>query len=424
MGGIAVIPETIFDGSWIADASERARYLAAFKGEQDRLNGVESSMRTTGLVISEAEPVLFCAKLFAGLAYDFPVWLKASSLLPGDERRFAEILDQGAARPSALYVATGGTSGSLRFACHTWPGLLAAVCNLQGRVGDNPLRSWCCLPLRHVGGLMQVFRAILSEGNVVFGEYRDLLKRDFPRNLIEDRFVSLVPTQLARLLASPSAVAHLRSAVAVFVGGGPLDSSIALAARQAKLPVAPTYGTTETAGMVTLLSPEHFLSGRDGAGSALPGNDLDFDEGVLRIRSSSLCLGYHDRDFENGSWFQTADVGFWDEDGSLRIEGRMDRLINTGGVKVDPAKIERVILDTGMVEKCFVTGVPDSEWGRRLVAFCEPASTNPEDINHALRNQLSGASLPKLLVAVDRLPLDEMGKPDSRAISIALDGAC
>ena len=415
---------SVFDGSWLADDSQRESYLVALKEEQDRLMNLEPKARDKGLIISETEPLLFAAKLFAGLASDFPVWLRASSLSSAEELEFAEIVDQCSARPSGIYVATGGTSGRLRFVCHTWSNLQAAVSSLQGRVGDKPLRSWCCLPLRHVGGLMQVFRAVMSGGNVVFGQYRDLLKNDISRNRIEGRFLSLVPTQLARLLDSSTAISNLRSTVAVFLGGGPIDSKLCQAARESRLPVAPTYGTTETAGMVSMLSPEHFLTGSVGAGSPLPGNDLDFDQGLLRIRSQSLCLGYHDRDFGRDSWFQTSDIGYWDEHGSLRIEGRVDHLINTGGVKVDPAKVESAILSTGMVEKCFVTGVPDPDWGRRLIAFCEPASTNSKDLINALRDELEGAQFPKLLLPVSRLPLDEMGKPDARAISIALDGVC
>ena len=163
---------SVFDGSWVADASQRESYLLALKEEQDRLMDLEPNVRNKGLVISEPDPLLFSAKLFAGLASDFPVWLRASSLSSADELEFAEIVDQYTARPSGIYVATGGTSGSLRFACHTWSSLQAAVSSLQGRVGDKPLRSWCCLPLRHVGGLMQVFRAVMSGGNVVFGQYR------------------------------------------------------------------------------------------------------------------------------------------------------------------------------------------------------------------------------------------------------------
>jgi O-succinylbenzoic acid--CoA ligase len=379
-------------------------------------------LRSKGLVVAEADPVLFCAKFFAGLASDYPLWLRSHSSSRDDEKRFAAIFDTGFARPpGSLFLATGGTSGGLRFTRHSWAGLQAAVLNLQTGIGARSLPSWCCLPLRHVAGLMQVIRAVVSGADVFFGKYRDLATEAFSSDLIEDRLVSLVPTQLARLMPSSRAVAHLRTAAAVFVGGGPLQPDLARLAREAKLPISPTYGTTETAGMVTLLSPELFLSGCGGVGSALSGIELDFDEaGSLRIRSDSLCLGYDDRDFLEGAWFQTADFGFWDDHGSLRIEGRRDRLINTGGVKIDPNRVERSILETEMVEKCFVTSIPDAEWGQRLVAFCAPVAVNLREVEDALRDRLEDASVPKLFLSVDRLPLDEMDKPDAIAIASAL----
>ena len=71
---------------------------------------------------------------------------------------------------------------------------------------------------------MQVLRAVISGADVVFGEYRDLATPAFSTSLIEGRFISLVPTQLARLLPSSTAVSHLRTAAAVFVGGGAFRS--------------------------------------------------------------------------------------------------------------------------------------------------------------------------------------------------------
>ncbi|MFP6901094.1 MAG: hypothetical protein VCA36_09125, partial [Opitutales bacterium] len=224
--------------------------------------------------------------------------------------------------------------------------------------------------------------------------------------------------QLARLLDSPVAISNLRLARMIFVGGGPLDITIAQQAREAKLPVAPTYGTTETAGMVTLLSPDLFLSGRGGVGSVLPGTEVAFEkDGSLRIHSDSLCLGYHDRDFEKGAWLETADLGYWDDHGSLHIEGRRDRIVNTGGVKVDPGKVENAILQTGLAKACLVAGVPDQEWGQRIVAFCCPASVNPRLIKEALDDSLEGPFVPKLVLPVDHLPLTELGKPNLDAIT-------
>ena len=417
-----MIPETALTGTWLADGADSKRYLAAVAAERERVHGLDESSRAKGVVVSEADPVRFCAILFAGLAENLPIWLRPPFPSQDDDRRFSEILNLNRKRPAgSLFVATGGTSGGLRFARHSWKSMEAAALCLHRTVGSQALQSWCCLPLRHVAGFMQVVRAVVTGGDVFFGQYRDLTERNFPRKRVAGRLVSLVPTQLARLLTSSNAVANLQTAETVFVGGGPLHPELAERAREADLPVAPTYGTTETAGMVTMLSPELFLSGQSGVGSALPEVELTFsDSDVLRIRSSGLCLGYHDHDFEEGAWLQTSDAAFWGERGSLQIEGRRDRLVNTGGVKVDPAKIEGIILETGLVRNCFVAGISDPEWGEKLVAFCTPASANTDAVKVALTDKLEASHVPKIVLSMDRLPFDELGKPDGAAMSAAV----
>tara|TARA_Y100000588_G_scaffold261788_1_gene276401 strand:+ start:61 stop:696 length:636 start_codon:yes stop_codon:yes gene_type:complete len=210
----------------------------------------------------------------------------------------------------------------------------------------------------------------------------------------------------------------------IFVGGGPLGATIAKRAREMSLPVAPTYGTTETAGMVTLLPPDLFLAGHEGVGSALPGMEVVIEnDGFLRIRSDSLCSGYHHQDFDEGAWLQTSDFGSWDDTGSLHIEGRSDRIVNTGGIKVSPQKIENAILQTGLVKTCLVAGVADEEWGQRLVAFCCPISVDPLLLKEALEESLEKPSIPKLIRPVDYLPITDLGKPDRNAIKAMIDGS-
>lgn len=417
-----MIPSIVFTGAWLADASDRDRYVTAFVAEQERMHDLNAIARAKGVPISETDPVLYCAKLFAGLVEEVPLWLRPPGAGQLEEDHFDKLLKNDGERPrGALFIATGGTSCGLRFARHSWASLRAAALGLHERIGHEPIRSWCCLPLRHVAGLMQVVRAVISEGDVQFGEYRDLTKSMFSRKLVENRFVSLVPTQLARLLDSAEALDKLRATRAVFVGGGPLREELAERSREERLPIAPTYGTTETGGMVTLMSPEAFLSGRKGVGCVLPSAEVVCSEaGTLQIRANGLCFGYHDRDFEKNVWFETADEGFWDDHGSLRVEGRRDRLVNTGGMKIDPASIEQAIQDTGLAVNCLVAGIPDPDWGERLIAFCTPSSVDGIAVQQALSSKLDSTHVPKLVLSVDQLPCDELGKADAAAMNAAV----
>ena len=312
-----------------------------------------------------------------------------------------------------LFVRTGGTAGIPRFARHTWATMAAAVQGLQEILGKEPISSWCCLPVWHVGGWMQVVRAVETGGNVLFGHYLDLTKEDFEFDLTR-RVVSLVPTQLHRLLVSSQAVQRLRESRLVLVGGGPMSQELAQKARIEKLPLSPTYGLTETAGTVTFLPPERFLAGEIGVGSVLPHLEVKLrpETKTLAIRGKSLCLGYHDTDFSPSAWFETADLVERATDGAWRILGRTDRVVNTGGEKVNPTEVEAIIHQSRLADDCLALGLPDPEWGERLVAFCVPKKMNIDLVQKVIHAELSGAKVPKDIIPVEVLPLNEMGKPD------------
>ncbi len=97
-------------------------------------------------------------------------------------------------------IPTGGSSGEVRFAIHTWDNLFIAADGFYEYFGREPLHNCCVLPLYHVSGLMQVFRSLVSEGSLNFFEYKALLKGILPEIEPEHYFLSLVPTQLIRLL--------------------------------------------------------------------------------------------------------------------------------------------------------------------------------------------------------------------------------
>ena len=109
---------------------------------------------------------------------------------------------------------------------------------------------------------------------------------------------------------------------------------------------------------------------------------------------------------------QTPDFGKLDSSGNLIIEGRLDRLINTGGEKVDPTKIEAVLHSTGLVGNCLVYGVYDQKWGQRVVARVTPVDVNLKYLKQAVKKKLLGPMMPKEWVQTDKIPMSEMGKPN------------
>ena len=362
--------------------------------------------------IQNQEPVepsgsaAFCMEALSKLINGDDVWLH------NPERKHS-VLDSRPQNSASIFVATGGTSGIPRFARHTWGTMSAAVAALQGVLDNEPIYSWCCLPIWHVAGWMQVVRAIQTNGDVVFGDYRDLADPQKDINLT-GRLISLVPTQLHRLIFSDLAVSRLRESRLILLGGAPLREELAEVVRSVCLPVAPTYGMTESAGAVTLLASDRFLAGENSVGKVLPHTNLRLDEetGTLSIRATSMCLGYESLDFSSGEWFKTSDLAEQTPEGDWRILGRLDRIVNTGGEKVNPVEVENAVIETRLAAGCLTMGIPDPDWGERLVAFCTPSTTDVIRLEKTLQTKLTGAAIPKLIVPVDELPINEMGKPD------------
>jgi O-succinylbenzoic acid--CoA ligase len=150
-------------------------------------------------------------------------------------------------------------------------------------------------------------------------------------------------------------------------------------------------------------------------------------DGRVAIAGPVLAAGYRDRPdldaelFEERAgtrWLRTSDLGRWTDDDPPRLEvlGRADDVLVTGGVKVPPAAVERVLAERPGVGEVLVVGVPDPEWGQALTAVVVAAPGGPApdlaDLRAAAGDRLGGPSAPRHLVLVDALPLRGPGKPD------------
>jgi len=312
-----------------------------------------------------------------------------------------------------LRFLSGGTSGQPEFVEHNHGTLQSAVGGLASRIGDQAMNSICCLPLWHVGGWMQLERAWSTGGKVYFCDYRDLENPKVAAK-VSGNLISLVPAQLHELMKSPTAITALSEARGIFVGGAGMNSHLVDVSRSLNLPVCPCYGSSETAGMITLLESSSFLVGINGVGPCLPHAEVRLSEKnqQVLIKSSSLCIRRGKRTFATNEWLQTPDFGKIDPSGNLIIEGRLDRLINTGGEKVDPTRIETILHSTGLIENCLVYGVSDQKWGQRVVACITPADVNLKYLKQEVKKKLLGPMMPKEWIKTDEIPMSEMGKPN------------
>jgi O-succinylbenzoic acid--CoA ligase len=376
----------------------------------------ERFMTAFAQAVAEAETVLVCD----------PAWGAA------ERAQLAALLNsepktqnsKPALRAGWLCLPTGGTTGQLRFARHDQDTLSAAVRGFCAHFKLTTVNAVGVLPLHHVSGLMAWMRCALTGGRYVPWDWKQLEAGAMPA-LSEGGgwFLSLVPTQLQRLLLQPAAVDRLRRFRAIFLGGGPAWPELLEAAAAAQLPLALSYGMTETAAMIATQRPEEFLAGARSCGAVMPHAQIEISaEGLIRIRGDSLFRGYFP-DWREPQPFATEDLGHFDAVGQLHIDGRRDAVIITGGKKVAPAEVEAALRATGKFADVAVVGVSDAEWGQIVVA-CYPAKQAAPDlpaIDEMLSRDLAAYKRPKHYLAVDPWPRNAQGKIDRVALLSALN---
>ena len=322
-----------------------------------------------------------------------------------------------------VMIPTGGTGGKVKFVIHSSETLRAAALGLRDALvarGLSPiLHGVTCTPPWHVSGFMPAIRARATGGQHLvidgrFAESAALPSVTFPTS--GTQIISLVPAQLSRLLARADGEAWLQAFNVILLGGSSVPAPLLGAIRARHLPVFLTYGSTETAAACALCPPEKIWSGESVRGTPLPGVTFATDpDGVVTITTAALGIGLWP-DSPLGSPWVSGDRGDVAADGSVKISGRADRVIITGGEKVDPARVEQTLLSTGLIKEALVLGIVDARWGE-IVTACV---TGPASAESALRHAcevLEPAARPRRYVFVPSMPTNASGKPDREAIA-------
>jgi O-succinylbenzoic acid--CoA ligase len=310
---------------------------------------------------------------------------------------------------SDLVVFTSGTTGIPKGVRLTRLNLTAAASASAEHLGNGPDDDWLlAMPMHHVGGISIVVRQAYTGGSVTlhsgFDPERFTAAIRGPVTM-----VSVVPTMLARLI-DHGPYSGLR---AVLVGGGPIPPGLLEAAAGAGLPVLPTYGMTETFGQVATLRPGAPLAYRV---HPLPGVEFRTDgNGRIAVKGAQVSPGYAGEPDRKDPWFVTSDFGEIDEEGALRILGRADTVIVTGGENVSPERVESVVRDHRGVDEVVVVGAPDPEWGEKVVCVYA-GSVTPEDLRSWVSERLPRFMVPKRFVPVESIPRTALGKPDRSAV--------
>ncbi len=269
----------------------------------------------------------------------------------------------------------------------------------RARVGGGarprPRERWLsALPLAHVGGLSILLRSSIYATTAVVHPAFDL--DAVLAELRDATLVSLVPTQLARLLdAGLREPPRLR---AVLLGGGPIPPVLLERAEAAGVPVVSTYGLTEACSQVTTGGFPLFCTRvRLTAG------------GEILVGGPTVAPGSRGED----GMLHTGDLGNLGADGALRITGRAADTIVTGGENVAPAEVEAVLEAHPAVAEAAVHGRPDPEWGEAVVAtivLADGARASEDELRAHVRASLAGFKVPKQVGFADTLPRTGSGK--------------
>jgi O-succinylbenzoic acid--CoA ligase len=345
-------------------------------------------------------------RLTAGSVVDLlAVISRGSAVLVGHSSEVPSDIDP---RGAATVVFTSGTTGGAKGVRLTRANWEAAVIASQKHLGNRPDDVWLlAMGLHRVGGIGIVLRSAHIGATV-----RMLARFEAPEFVAALRsgvtIASVVPTMLHRILdIDPGPYQGLR---AIIVGGGPIPDGLLERAVEARLPVLPSYGMTETCGQVATLRPGSRVERR---AHPLPGVDLRIEsDGRIAVRGPMVFPGYvGDPDRDPGSWFVTGDLGDLGPDGALRVHGRADEVIVSGGENIDPGMIETALIEIVGVEAALVFGVPSVLWGME-VACMYVGDLEPSDLEARLRKHLSGPLIPHRWQKVDSLPMTDLGKPD------------
>lgn len=338
------------------------------------------------------------------------IWDRGDAILPLDQRlpfaarralvaRFsaASVIDandetaQPVARTyasdDALVIATSGTTGEPKGVIHSHASLAASSRIVANALHLGAHDHWlACLPVAHIGGFGVVARAIAMGARLTCVPRPDAEAISAAADAGATH-TSLVPTLLSRVDTARWNV--------ILVGGASVPHD-----RPSN--VVATYGLTETCGGVVYDS------------RPLAGVDVRIVDDEILLHAPTLCRGYVDGSPSmTDGWLHTGDLGRW-SDGLLHVSGRRDDLIITGGSKVWPQPVERVLLAHPLVADVVVRGVADDTWGTIVCAWIVPRDRSAvptlDDLRAVVRAELSDVAAPRRLVVVDEIPRTALGK--------------
>jgi O-succinylbenzoic acid--CoA ligase len=286
-------------------------------------------------------------------------------------------------------IHTSSSSGSPKAAMHSlsnhWHNATGSAMNLPFGPGDCWLLS---LPLYHIGGYSMLFKCLTGGGAIASGGMELSLEESL--SALPVTHLSLVPTQLYRMLRSRRGKVLLKRLKAILLGGSAASHSLLEEAVDAGLPIHLTYGSTEMGSQVST-SPYPLAAASDDSGTVLPYREAAIaPDGEILVKGPCLFMGYLDEGkarcaVDGEGWFHTGDIGTLSGEGVLTVMGRGDNMFISGGENIHPEEIEKALATIEGVEEAVVVPAPDPEYGMRPTAWIMVNGDAPDDAAISMR---------------------------------------
>jgi long-chain acyl-CoA synthetase len=365
---------------------------------------------------------------------------------PGGDISYHRLLETGSPSFKAVYrdrkdtaaiLYTGGTTGIPKGVMLTHENIKSSVHNVYHFERSNHEdRALCFLPPNHIFAQIHIMNSMVyGGGSVVIQPSFDLDKvMDAIKRYGITKFYG-VPTIYYRLLQIDGLKEKLGPVNYCFSAAASMPGEIVREWKsRTHLNIHESYGMTETATMVTYNHYIRHVVGsvgtpvnivevqiRDASGNVLGPRE----EGEICIRGPNVMKGYLNNPEETkavfwGEWLRSGDIGVFDEDGYLYIIDRIKDMIITGGENVYPREIEEVLYKRPEVGECSVIGLPDKEYGERVIACIvlkqKGLQLDPAELKSFLKNQLTPFKVPKDFIVLDELPKGSTGKTLKREL--------